>query len=101
MTYAGLSEEAGCGGHLVDKVPTTDTPTGGHFVGEVPSVRTTTGRASEIMKSRRSAGYEGSRGRYAPLAFNTASKETTRSTERSSRTPTTRSGPTPNPTNSP
>ncbi len=47
------------------------------------------------MNPIRSAGYDGSTGRYAPPAFHTASNATTRSTDRSNITPTTDSAPTP------
>src|ERR1700746_3045897 len=53
--------------------------------------------ASPSMKERRSCGYAGSSGTYAPPALRMPSSPTTISSDRSTQTPTSTSGPTPNP----
>ena len=59
---------------------------------------TTKGRASASVYAIRSAGYDGSTGRYPPPALTTARSATTNSTERGNKTATSDSGPTPNST---
>ena len=108
ITYARLSAVVAVGGGVAGKAliaaasasiritgaaPVGDTASpAGNDAPSAPVVSTAATSASASMKLSRSAGAFDSSGRYAAPAFSTASIATTRSLERSSSSPTTRSG---------